>query len=255
MLTKEFITKSFNDEDLKHAIQVYEKYKLAYEKGITVFVSNFYPPNIWAFFEKYSTLDCLIESSGIFKDSERRVISFNNTYGVEYPIRVLEVENKSNFSTLKHKDYLGAILSLGIERCKLGDIIVSEDKAYIPTLEGIEKYIVDNLTQIGKSPINIKTLEDISLVPIIQFEDIIIRVSSLRLDSVVAKIANISRNNAIELIDAGKVLIDYTKAKERSQDARKGTRLTIRGYGKFIVSDIIGTTKKEKQIIQIKKYK
>lgn len=65
---------------------------------------------------------------------------------------------------------------------------------------------------------------------------------------------SLSRAKAIELIDSGKVLINYVKAKDKSQDIVKDTRVTIRGIGKFIIGDVIGGTRSGKQRIVIKKY-
>ncbi len=77
---------------------------------------------------------------------------------------------------------------------------------------------------------------------------------SLRLDSIVSKLANVSRSKAIELLDSSKVLVNYVKSKDKSQELVKGTRLTIRGNGKYIIGDIIGETRSGKQKIIIKKY-
>ena len=166
----------------------------------------------------------------------------------------MQIRNKSNFSNLRHKDYLGAILSLGIDRNKIGDVVVKDDRAYVPVMEDISSYILNNLASIGKSPVEISILYDLVDLPSIDFDEISINVQSLRLDSVVAKLANISRSKAIELLDSSKVLVNYVKSKDKSQELLKGTRLTIRGNGKYIVGDIIGETRSGKQRIIVKKY-
>ncbi|KLE16746.1 YlmH/Sll1252 family protein [Clostridium sp. C8] len=255
MLKKETLIKSFSEEDINEALKIYEKYKLAYEKDIPIFTNNFHSPNIWSFFEgNCNNSNFVVETNGLFEESERRIIAFNNYYKTNYPIKILRISNKSNFSNLKHKDYLGSILSLGIGRDKLGDIIVKEDKAYIPVLEDISDFILNNLSHIGKSPIEIKVIEDNNELPSAQFEEIFINVSSLRADSIVAKISNVSRSKAIEIIESGKVLIDYVKARDKSQEISKDTRVTIRGIGKFIIGEIIGETRSGKQRIVVKKY-
>ena len=124
----------------------------------------------------------------------------------------------------------------------------------MPVLEEISDYIINNLSHIGKSPIEIKIIDNISDIPSVNFEEIVINVSSLRADSIVAKLSSLSRAKAIELIDSGKVLINYVKAKDKSQDIVKDTRVTIRGIGKFIIGDVIGGTRSGKQRIVIKKY-
>lgn len=255
MLNKEYLLKSFTDDDVNEAIKIYDNYKLAVEKDITVFSNSFSSPNIWSFFEENcQSNNFKIVTYGVFEEAERRIIAFNNKYEGDYPIEVLEIKNKSNFSKLRHKDYLGAILSLGIERNKIGDVVVNEDRAYVPIMEEVSSYILNNLSYIGKSPVEISILYNLGDLPSIDFEEISINVKSLRLDSVVAKLVNVSRSKAIELLDSSKVLVNYVKSKDKSQELLKGTRLTIRGNGKYIVGDIIGETRSGKQRIIIKKY-
>ncbi|WP_294186484.1 YlmH/Sll1252 family protein [uncultured Clostridium sp.] len=255
MVNKEYILKNFSEDDVNEAIKIYENYKLAFEKDITIFSNSFCPPNIWSFFqENCQNSDFKIVTNGLFEEAERRVIAFNNKYNIDYPIEALQIRNKSNFSNLRHKDYLGAILSLGIDRNKIGDVVVKDDRAYVPIMEDISSYILNNLASIGKSPVEISILYDLEDLPSIDFDEISINVQSLRLDSVVAKLANISRSKAIELLDSSKVLVNYVKSKDKSQELLKGTRLTIRGNGKYIVGDIIGETRSGKQRIIVKKY-
>lgn len=255
MVNKEYILKNFSEDDVNEAIKIYENYKLAFEKDITIFSNSFCPPNIWSFFqENCQNSDFKIVTNGLFEEAERRVIAFNNKYNIDYPIEALQIRNKSNFSNLRHKDYLGAILSLGIDRNKIGDVVVKDDRAYVPVMEDISIYILNNLASIGKSPVEISILYNLEDLPSIDFEEISINVQSLRLDSVVAKLANISRSKAIELLDSSKVLVNYVKSKDKSQELLKGTRLTIRGNGKYIVGDIIGETRSGKQRIIVKKY-
>ncbi len=255
MVNKEYILKNFTDDDVNEAIKIYENYKLAVEKDITIFSNSFCPPNIWSFFQNNcESSNFKITTNGVFEEAERRIISFNNLYDIKYPMEVLEIKNKSNFSKLKHKDYLGAILSLGIDRNKIGDVVVKGAKAYVPMMEDISSYIINNLSSIGKSPVEINLLYNLDDLPSIDFEEISINVQSLRLDSVVAKLTNVSRSKAIELLDNGKVLVNYVKSKDKSQELVKGARLTIRGSGKYIIGDIIGETRSGKQRIIIKKY-
>lgn len=253
MIKKEQLSINFPEEG-NNIIKIYEKYKLAYEKGITVFLKEFVPPNVWMYFIRNQDSNISIQSNGLFEEAERRILSFNNDYNLDYPIRTIKIKNKSNFSNLKHKDYLGSILALGIERHKIGDIVVKNDEAYLPVVDDISDYILSNLRTIGKSPVSVEILDENELIPNFDFEVIQINVSSLRADSLVSKLSNISRSKAVEAIEEGKVLINYSKAKDKSQDIESGDRITIRGIGKFIVGDLNGTTKRGKEKILIKKY-
>ncbi|GAB6170351.1 YlmH/Sll1252 family protein [Clostridium carnis] len=255
MIDKELIIKSFDKYEVNEALNVYEKMMLAYKKDIVVFTNSFYPPNIWSFFQRnLITSNLKIDTLGAFKDSERRMISFNNLYNENYPMIMLEINNKSNFSTLQHKDYLGALMSLGIEREKIGDVLVKDNRAYVPVSDGISNYIIFNLQSIGKVPVEINEITNIDILPNFDFKEEVIIIASLRIDSFVSKVSNISRTKALELIDNGKVLINYVRVKSKSEEISKDTRITVRGIGKFIVGDIVGSTKSGKQRVMIKKY-
>lgn len=253
MIKKEQLMMNFPEEG-NNVTKIYEKYKLAYEKGIPLFLNEFVPPNIWMYFIKNQDSNISIQANGLFEEAERRILSFNNNYNLEFPIKTIKIKNKSSFSNLKHKDYLGSILSLGIERHKIGDIVVKENEAYLPVVEDISDYILSNLNSIGKSPVSIEILDDKEVIPNFEFETLQVNIASLRVDSLVSKLANVSRSKAVEAIEEGKVLINYSKSKDKSQDIQSGDRITIRGIGKFIVGDLNGTTRSGKEKILIKKY-
>lgn len=255
MVSRDYVIKAFSKDETIEALRVYDKFRLASERDITVFTNSFVPPNIWSFFyENFNSNILKVETNGFFKECERRVISFNNLYEANYPIVMLVVESNLNFSKLNHRDYLGSILSLGIEREKIGDIVIEDNKAYVPVMDDIWSYIYNNLTTIGRTPVKVNIIENYDEVPIVNFEEDVIIVSSLRIDNFICKLAKVSRGKAIDLIDTGKVLVDYGKVKSKSQEISKDTRITIRGIGKFIVGDIIGETKSGKQRVIIKKY-
>ncbi|MFU7518027.1 RNA-binding protein, partial [Clostridium sp. HCS.1] len=89
-------------------------------------------------------------------------------------------------------------------------------------MEDISNYILNNLSSIGKSPVEINLLYNLEDLPSIDFGEISINVQSLRLDSVIAKLTNVSRYKAIELLDNSKVLVIYVKSKDKSQELAKG---------------------------------
>ena len=79
-------------------------------------------------------------------------------------------------------------------------------------------------------------------------------VPSLRLDNIVAKLANISRGKAVEVIDGGKVLIDYSKSIDKSKEIKDGQSITISGVGKFIIGEIVGNTKSGRYKVKMNKF-
>lgn len=252
---KEKIAKYFTDDDRNDALNLYEKYLLARDKNITVFGKNFYTPNIWMWFEKnLSSNDLKIESNGLLDDSERRMVSFNNIYKSPFPMKLIKIESTSKFSNLTHRDFLGGILSLGIERNKIGDLLVNNNTCYVPVHEEVEDFIIYNLNRISKVICNVKVVDDFEFLPKVNFEEVVVLVSSLRIDGIVSKIINISRSKAQAMIEQGQVLIDYVKIKDKSYELKGQERITIRGFGKFIVGNSIGNSKSGRIKIIIKKY-
>ncbi|WP_271810306.1 RNA-binding protein [Clostridium beijerinckii] len=252
---KEKIAKYFTDDDRNDALNLYEKYLLARDKNITVFGKNFYTPNIWMWFEKnLSRNDLKIESNGLLDDSERRMVSFNNIYKSPFPMKLIKIESTSKFSNLTHRDFLGGILSLGIERNKIGDLLVNNNTCYVPVHEEVEDFIIYNLSRISKVICNVKVVDDFEILPKVNFEEVVVLVSSLRIDGIVSKIINISRSKAQAMIEQGQVLIDYVKIKDKSYELKGKERITIRGFGKFIVGNSVGNSKSGRIKIIIKKY-
>lgn len=255
MSMKEIISKTFSDNDKVEALSLYEKYELARNKDIPMFGSDFYPPNIWKWFEMNAgSKSFKVECNGVFEEAERRMIAFNNIYDIPYPMFLIKISHNSKFSNLSHRDYLGGILALGIERSKIGDLLVEGNSCYVPVHEDIKDYLLYNIDKIGKTSCKVEVLDDFNELPQFKFKEEVILVSSLRADGLVSKICNISRSKAQELIDQGQVLVDYAKIKDKSQELKIGQRITIRGSGKFILGENIGNSKSGRIKIIIKKY-
>lgn len=254
-MDKKSLLSLFNEDDRSDVLKLYDKYILALEKDIPIFSSGFYPPNIWMFFEKtFKSNNFNIESYGMFDEAERRMISFNNIYQIPYPIKNIMIEVNSKFNKPTHRDFLGSVLGLGINRDKIGDLLLKDNKCYLPVCEEIYEFIIDNLSSIGRAPCKVTLLEDDVELPNVEFTEMVINVQSLRIDSVVAKVANISRAKAQDYIEGNRVLVDYNAVWDKSKEVEKGNRITIRGIGKFVLGDIIGNTKSGKNKVIIKKY-
>lgn len=252
---KERISRHFTDDDRNDALNLYERYLLAMDKDIPTFGKCFYPPNIWTWFENnLTTKNFKIETNGFFQESERRMISFNNEYNSPFPMKLLRIENTSKFSKLTHRDFLGGMLSLGIERNKIGDLLVDENVCYVPVHEDIESFLLYNLEKIAKVICKVSVVEKIDQIPKLKFKEEIILISSLRIDGIVSKITNLSRAKATTMIEQGQVLINYVKIKNKSYELKGEERITIRGFGKFIIGDSIGNSKSGKIKVIIKKY-
>lgn len=180
---------------------------------------------------------------------------FQNELIEEFPISVLKITGNFKFEKLNHRDYLGTLLSLGIKREKIGDINVFDDGAEVFIHNDICSYVALNLTKIKHT--GVKTLLiDVSAVreKIQEFKEYKVSVSSLRLDCVVASIINLSRSIASSLIKSGDVKLNHSINFEINSKVKAQDLISIKGYGRFIIDDMLGLTKSERLTLLIKKY-
>ena len=239
---------------------LYEKLDLCLNADIDVYSEEFYPPNVWVKLERMeSFMGVDIETFGFFEDSERRMVLLKSRsygeYSRTFPIKVLKIRNKSKFNELEHRHFLGTIMSLGIKREKLGDIVVDQGTAYVPVFEELAEYIKDSIEKVAKTPVSIEVLEYQKCdSPKRHFSEETVLVSSLRLDALVSSLCSVSRNEAVKLIDGSRVSLNYFVETGKNSKISEGDTVSVRKYGKYLFEKIEGTSKKGKYRLLIKKF-
>ena len=190
--------------------------------------------------------------------SERKLAIFlpDQSYQDQYhPIAILKMVpvNEKFFEDLSHRDYLGALMNLGIERSVLGDIILDGHTAYLYCKENMKDYISENLYMVKHSHIHISVAENVTeIAP--KFEEIRGSVATPRLDSVLALAFHGSRSSLSGLIEGKKVFVNSRLTESNSYLLKDGDIVSVRGYGKFIYNETVGTTKKGRAYISLNKY-
>ena len=171
-----------------------------------------------------------------------------------FPISVIKIEGGYN-RKLTHRDYLGTIMSLGIERKKIGDILTEDKTAYVFIYDDVSEYVQRSITKIGNQGVktSLVTLENF-VAPERQFQIIETVCASLRLDAVVGAAANVSRQDSAKLITGGCVKLNSREMTNGAKPVKKGDLLSVRGYGRFILSDTGNETRKGRIHIQLSKY-
>lgn len=171
-----------------------------------------------------------------------------------FPISVLKIEGGYN-RKLTHRDYLGTLMSLGIERKKIGDILTEDKCAYVFIYDDVAEYVERNISKIGNQGVktSIVALENFE-APQRQFQIIETVCASLRLDAVAGAAANVSRQESSKLISGGGVKLNSLEVLEGSKSVKVGDLISIRGYGRFILSDTGNETRKGRIHIQLSKY-
>lgn len=172
----------------------------------------------------------------------------------DFPIKAVKI-TKTYPKELTHRDYLGSVLSNGITREQVGDIITDGDCAYVFIMADLADYICMNLKKIGNTGVKteIADIKDISC-PEQKFQIINTVAASLRLDAVVAAMLRISRRDAALLITKGGVSVNYLPTENTGGRIKPGDIISVRGHGKFLFSDINGETRSQRIHIVIKKY-
>lgn len=164
----------------------------------------------------------------------------------------------SGYKKLGHRDYLGALLSLGVERRVIGDIAVLDDAhAVVFCRPQIAGFLSDNLDRIGADKVHIAAVsgeERMAVPDTRQFTRITETVASLRLDGVVAALAGLSREKAKEAVTGGLTELDFRVTVSPDTEVTPGAYLSVRGVGRFIFEGTDGTSKKGRLRIHAKKF-
>jgi len=191
---------------------------------------------------------------GGYEQSERVILCLSHDNNIaldDFPIRKVFIEGEKE---LNHRQVLGSILSLGINRSKIGDILINNKKALIFVLSDIEDYVKLHFMKVGKIDIKIVQEEDLGLFLEKRYENKNIIVSSLRIDSIISHVYNISRKEATQLIEENKVAVNWCYIEKTHTVANEGDIVSVRGFGRFEVDQVLGYTKKGRITINIKRY-
>lgn len=190
------------------------------------------------------------------KDSERMVAAFGDEsvfgYPPEFPVSCILVKPKNaKFADkLSHRDYLGAVMNLGIGREQIGDIIIDDNCGYIFCLDGMVDYIVNNLERVRHTVVTCEPVDDIP-----DSEDNVkemsVIVPSERLDVVSARVYKMSRNEVQGLIKQSKVYINGIQCESAGVILNSDDKVTVRGYGRYRYGGVIRNTAKGKMVVNV----
>ena len=160
------------------------------------------------------------------------------------------------YSELTHRDYLGALTALGIERDSIGDIFVdSPSSSYVFALASAASYIVSELSSVGKE----RVAATFAKLPHgfrieREYEPISETVMSPRLDGVVRVLCRISREDAAELVEKGDVSVNYSVVTKTDRTLERGDIISVRGHGKYVYDGDRGVNRRGRLRIDARKY-
>ncbi len=196
--------------------------------------------------------------------SERQMVAFlpdalyafSEEQTIPYPVQVLEISphNKRFCEELSHRDYLGAVMNLGIERCKLGDIMVDGSKALLFVREELAGYIRENLTRIRHTSVNICVSCDFPNDYEPKYEEIKGTVASVRLDTVLSLAFPLSRSKITSYIEGAKVFVNGKLVTSNGYRLKEGDIISVRKMGRIVYDGVLSETKKGRFLTVIRKY-
>lgn len=205
--------------------------------------------------------------SGGYDTADRKVIIF-------YPERMQElflsngfkydtifsvfriIVPKENRASFNHGVYLGGLIKLGINRAKIGDIVVFEEGADVIVKKETDKFLFSNiqtLTRFSNARISQISVNDIEVIQK-KFKSSKFITSSVRLDNIVAEIARTSRSKAAQILSEERVFVNYCCEIKSTKIIKVNDVITIRGKGKFIIDNVTQTPKNEKFVVEVRQY-
>lgn len=200
--------------------------------------------------------DLKYKSDGGYENAERQIIYIFPYYideqEVKGSLKAIQIEGSFKFKSISHRDYLGALLNLGIKREKIGDILIHDNFCQVIVSEDICDFIVINLEKVSRNNVKVKEIpvKDIAKSEL-HFKEISFTVSSLRIDSIISGVYNLSRNESVKLIKGEKVNVDYEKITSPSREIKSNSLISVRGHGRVIV-EVGDLTKKGRTKIKAK---
>lgn len=196
---------------------------------------------------------------GGYEGAERVMIRFGSReefgYEEEFPIVCLRISPllQKFADNLGHRDILGALMNLGIDRSTLGDIILKENQGYVFCMRSIAPYIMENLGKVRHTSVLCRETQE---VPSAQEEisEMTVQVSSERIDGVISRVYKLSRGDSAELFGQKRVFVNGRLCENNSQPLKLEDIVSVRGCGRFIYKELQGVSKKGKLNVRVLVY-
>lgn len=200
-----------------------------------------------------------VEYFGGYSEAERVIAAFYPPtvgFSWNYPVCCLKIEPKSaKFSEpLTHRDYLGAVLNLGIERTVTGDILVQDQAAWMFCHTRISDFLIENLSRIRHTAVTVSRADNPAEIPGPRLVPVSGTCSSIRLDSLIALAFRASRSSMVSYISGGQVFVNGRQITSNGYEPKEGDIVSVRGKGRFLFQGASGQTKKGRISVRLLRY-
>ncbi|MGD6816254.1 RNA-binding protein [Metabacillus sp. 84] len=165
----------------------------------------------------------------------------------DFDLILYEISYPAKFVALEHPQVLGALMSIGLKRSKYGDILMENEVIQLVAAKEMDDFLRLQLTEIGKSKVELKKISFSNAIAVTEsWNEASATVSSLRLDAVAAAIYGLSRQKVQPLLQAGHIKVNWRTAEQGAMECQEGDTISVRGYGRSKITEILGRTKKDK---------
>lgn len=170
---------------------------------------------------------------GGYDDSERKMLGlfFDEPSTSMFPICGIEFSFRK-CDRLTHRDFLGSLMSLGIERETVGDILVEDGRAVVFVKAELSDYVKSQISKVGRVGVKV---DDADLSKLPQGRGV--------------------EEKTKTVIMSDSVCVNFEETKNVSFNLKENDVFTIRGKGKFVLKGILGTTGKGRMRISVIHYK
>ena len=196
--------------------------------------------------------DITYRISTIPNNAKKRIISFN--CNPDDLIVCVKAEYNQAYANITYSDVFGTLMSMRIKKEVLGDIYIANNYIYIYTFKHIANDIIINLTSIKNIKVDFKLTTDYYSKEQ-EYETINMTIASNRLDAIVGGIINTSRDNAKQIIMNQDIKVNQVICSKHTKIININDVLSVRGYGRYIYDGIIKNTRKQRIVVQFRKYK
>lgn len=197
---------------------------------------------------------------GGYDGAERKLLLFLPDWltpedaGSQSPLRYLRAAYRAEYG-LTHRDLLGSLMGMGVVREKVGDLLVGETSCDLIVLDGVAPFLLQSWDTAGRARLTVSAIsQDALQAPDVKCQELRDTVMSLRLDALSATAFRMARGKAAALIESGRVQVNWRECAKPDRLLAEGDTVSARGYGKFVVAQVGGMTKKGRISVTIRRY-
>lgn len=195
---------------------------------------------------------------GGIEQAERKILAAGSREDSEpvFPLAVLKITPLSlKFAEdLTHRDYLGALMNLGIDRSLIGDILPDGKQAWVICLSSAKDWILDGLHRVRRTEVSVQEAEPDCEELRPRYAPLSLNVPSERLDAIVSGFTGLSREKASGLFPAEKVFVNGRPVLQKDAKLKAGDILSVRGYGKAVYDGVERESRKGRLVLALRKY-